>query len=328
MQILALLLPALSAVEGAAAAAEDEVVLKGGGRISGAAEERDGRVIIRTEHGTVTLPRDRVESIDKTKRSTLQDYEERRAKTDFAKPEDVKDLLAFAEAHAMESVARTLREQICQLRWQAVDRSQPAELESFSSWARANGHAAAAERALKGLLELKRSKVSPKDAEALYALALWARSNGLGADALVFFQEAVKANPDHEFARRALGYQSYQGKWMTEREIKIAQGLIEHEGEWVTPAAKEALVVARTLEKERKLLEEARRKLEEERAAAREEYRRQKESLDARLAEVNGRIEELKNLPLTQPPVVVVYCTRSGCGIVGAHTHPPSPFQK
>lgn len=322
MRILALVLACTTA------AAADEVVLKGGGRISGIAEEKDERVIIRTEHGTLTLPRDRVQHIDRTKRSLLQDYEDRRAKADLTQLEDVKELTVFAESKGLDYQARGLRELACQLKWQAIDRTRPAEIESFAGWAKANGHASWAERAVKALFELKRA--AAKGADALYELGLWARAHGLAADALVAFQDAIKANPEHEFARRALGYHLHQGKWMTDREIKIAQGLLEFEGDWMTPAAKEAIIVSRTLEKERRLLEEARKRLDEERSAAREEYRKQKEALDARLAEVTSRIEELRRAPPPPPvqeTIIIVHCPVRGCTLTAPHTH-PNPFQK
>jgi hypothetical protein len=100
----------------------------------------------------------------------------------------------------------------------------------------------------------------------LYRLGLWARSSGLPADALVLFQEAIRANPDHEFARRALGYEFYAGKWRTPTELKTAMGLVEFEGDWMTRQAKEAILAARTLSRERKMLDEARRRMERERA--------------------------------------------------------------
>src|SRR5213078_109953 len=128
----------------------------------------------------------------------------------------------------------------------------------------------------------RREKIAAADADALYQLGLWAKASNLPSDALLLFQEAIKANPEHEFARRALGFQFYAGKWRTPAEVKIAMGLIEFEGDWMTPQAKEAILMARTLEKERRLLEEARRRLEEERALTRAEFERQRAELDAR----------------------------------------------
>src|SRR5205085_7765062 len=110
--------------------------------------------------------------------------------------------------------------------------------------------------------------------------------NDLGSDALVLFQQAINAHPDHEFARRALGFQFYAGKWRTPTEVKIAMGLIEFEGDWMTPQSKEAILTSRTLEKERKLLDEARRRLEEERALSRIEFERRRAELDARACQI------------------------------------------
>ena len=62
------------------AAAADEVVLKAGGKVSGVAEERGTKVLVRTEHGVLTFDRSDVERIDRTKSSPLQEYQERLAK--------------------------------------------------------------------------------------------------------------------------------------------------------------------------------------------------------------------------------------------------------
>src|SRR5207249_3625565 len=162
------------------------------------------------------------------------------------------------------------------------------------AWAKANNLPNLEQVAMHASLASRRKKVDPKDAEGLYQLGLWAKSSGLAADALVFFQQAISLKPDHEFARRALGYQFFQGKWMTGNEVKVAMGLIEFEGDWMTPQAKEGVLLARTLEKERKLLEEARKKLDEERAKAKVEFDAQRRDLDARAAEIAARLADLE----------------------------------
>ncbi len=313
----------------AAAASADEVTLKGGGRISGVVEEKGDQVVVRTEHGTMSVPRARVERIDRTKSSVLQEYEEILGKCNLSKAEDVEALLKWAEARRMAEPVREMRERLCRLRLDALDRTDPGKLEDFSHWARAAGCGAVAEIALRAAFALRREKADPKDAGNLYDLGLWAKANGLAADAFVLFQAAVVAAPDHEHARRALGYVRYQGAWMTEREVRIVMGLVEFEGEWVTPAVKEAVLTARTLEKERKLLEEVRRRLEEERALARAEFDRQKAVLDARradLAREAAELERLRSMPacgfggcaLIGPHV---HCSRAGCAILTAHIH-------
>jgi hypothetical protein len=307
----------------------DEVTLRGGGKFSGIVEERGDKVVVRMEHGTVTFDRDRVEKIDRSKTSVLQEYDDRLRATNLSKADDVEALLLFAEQHRLAEPAKELRERVGRLRWEAVNPTDSSQLEAYAFWARARGLASLEQVALQSSLAVRRKKIEPKDAEGLYQLGLWARSSGLSADAIVLFQQAIAASPDHEFVRRALGYQSFQGKWMTPTEVKVAMGMIEFEGDWMTPQAKEAILLARTLEKERKLLEEARRKLEDDRTRARAEYESQKAALDQRLAEIAQKTAELdrRRLEVSPLPVVQTACAAGvpGCAILSVHVHCSRP---
>jgi hypothetical protein len=276
-------------------AAADEVHLKGGGKVSGVVEEQGDKVLVRMEHGSLTFSRDQVEQIDRAKTSPLQEYQQRYQATDLSRVDQVEALLKWADQRKMANAVKELRERLGRLRWDGLDQSNASQIEIYAAWAQANGLAEIAKVALKRVLALRREKIAAgaADAEALYQLGLWAKSNNLPAEALILFQEAINVNPDHEFARRALGFQFYAGKWRTPTEVKIAMGLIEFEGDWMTPQAKEAIITSRTLEKERKLLEEARRKLEEERALSRIEFERRKAELEARTREINQRLMDL-----------------------------------
>jgi len=90
----------------------------------------------------------------------------------------------------------------------------------------------------------------------------------------LIYQTVLKTDPDHEGARKALGYERYKGKWMTSKEIREAKemaiqkererhrqkelsrrkaereryeaeqrakGLVEFEGKWMTPDKKMAI---------------------------------------------------------------------------------------
>jgi hypothetical protein len=163
----------------------DEVVLKGGGKISGVVEEKDGRVHVRTEHGTIVLPLDRIASVDRAKSSGLQEYEERVAKSDLSKISEVEDLLRWAEQRKMTIPATELQERLFRLKWEAVDRKDSAALETFAAWARSTGKTTAAEEALHLALDIRKAKVGPKDADGFHQLGLWARANGLEVEALI-----------------------------------------------------------------------------------------------------------------------------------------------
>jgi hypothetical protein len=316
--------------------AADEVTLKSGGKFAGVVEERGDKVVVRTEHGTMTFDRSQVAGIDRSKGSTLQEYQERAGKTDLSKAGEVEALLAWAQARRMSEPVKELRERLCRLKFDALDLSDDGALARFVAWARTNGCGEAADVALRGGLGIRRAKLEGKDAEGRYRLGLWAKTNGLAADAVVLFHEAISADADHEHARRALGYQKHQGQWVTERELKTLLGLIEFEGDWMTPATKEAIVTSRTLEKERKLLEDERRRLEEQRVLARQEHAGRLAELDARAAalarqaaEIERRAREVAawsvhapcGMPDCRTLVPHVHCLASGCRRGDPHRH-------
>lgn len=91
------------------------------------------------------------------------------------------------------------------------------------------------------------------DAGGLFDLYLWAKGRGLATDAKKALREVVKVDPDHENARKLLGYVRFQDRWVTESEQKKlgaeaerkemeAKGLVLHKGKWVTKDEKDAMV--------------------------------------------------------------------------------------
>lgn len=295
------------------AATADEVVLKSGGKFSGIVEEKGDKVLVRTEHGVLTFERSQVDRIDRAKASVLQEYQERLSKIDLTKLEDVQGLLAWAETRRMAEAVRDLRDRICRLKWDKMNHADPGQATAFAAWARANGCKEQADLALRASIGLQRATLDKKDADGHYKLGLWAKSNGLPAEALVQFQQAIVADAEHEHARREMGFQKVDGIWRTEREVKIAKGLIEFEGDWMTPAAKEGILLSRTLEKERRRLEEERKKqdvvlaqIQKERADLQERalaLARERADLERRRAELISHV-----CPEVPPQVVVIRC--------------------
>ncbi len=95
-------------------------------------------------------------------------------------------------------------------------------------------------------------RAKARTAEDHHALALFCRSKGLSRQAREEFKEAVRLDPGHEGANRALGRVLFEGKWVSpaerdalaarrEEEAFRAKGLVPHEGRWVTPEEKEAI---------------------------------------------------------------------------------------
>lgn len=63
-------------------------------------------------------------------------------------------------------------------------------------------------------------EVDRSDLVALEDLAAWCRENGLSREARKVYREILKIEPDHEEARRVLGYVRVDGEWKTKRELQ------------------------------------------------------------------------------------------------------------
>jgi len=71
----------------------------------------------------------------------------------------------------------------------------------------------------------KASGPAPGDAEGRYQLALWCAEHGLSEEAETEARAAIAADPDHEGARKLLGYVRFEGRWVdrAERDEALAR---------------------------------------------------------------------------------------------------------
>lgn len=69
-------------------------------------------------------------------------------------------------------------------------------------------------------------------AEAHYELGLWAREKGLAKQAESEFEKAVDLEPDHAGARRALGYEKHEGKWLRFDDLMLQKGFVKVGNGW------------------------------------------------------------------------------------------------
>ncbi len=108
---------------------------------------------------------------------------------------------------------------------------------------------------------LKKSKdLKDDDVEGRLKLAKWCTDRGLPERAKDEYRKIIAAEPDHEDARTALGYQRHMGQWLTEEEINVAKGLVKHKGKWVTPEERDLDVALEQLkETEKKYYAEVKR---------------------------------------------------------------------
>jgi tetratricopeptide (TPR) repeat protein len=78
----------------------------------------------------------------------------------------------------------------------------------------------------------KLAQLKPDDADGYYQLGLWCLKNKLNDQAKMQFNKVVELNPNHEGARKNLGYVKYEGKWMSSEELQ-AKGLAFYKGKWM-----------------------------------------------------------------------------------------------
>lgn len=71
--------------------------------------------------------------------------------------------------------------------------------------------------------------------EGQWELAEWCREHKLSAPREKHLQRVLALNPDHEPARRALGYSRVNGEWMTQKEAMVKQGYRYYKGRYRLP---------------------------------------------------------------------------------------------
>lgn len=85
----------------------------------------------------------------------------------------------------------------------------------------------------------------PKTARDHFELARWAEDKGISKVVKKHFQRAVELDPEHEFARRALGYSIHKGRWMTSEEIHRDLGDVQFEGRWISKEERDVILAER-----------------------------------------------------------------------------------
>lgn len=130
---------------------------------------------------------------------------------------------------------------------------------------------AASARAQKEKEYQKRAKAVEDTPDGQWKLAEWCREQGLSAHREEHMRRVIELDPDHQLARRALGYRKYQGEWATQEEIQTSRGYVRYKGKWELPQrVKELEQKQKALASERQWMQtikKLRAGLEDERAA-------------------------------------------------------------
>ena len=95
-----------------------------------------------------------------------------------------------------------------------------------------------------GLLRKDAAALAPGDVEGWFRLALRADASGAPGASRTAYQAILAMDPDHPAARRALGFERLDGRWMPVEEARRARGLVLYAGTWMLPIEAEALARA------------------------------------------------------------------------------------
>jgi hypothetical protein len=153
---------------------------------------------------------------------------------------------------------------------------------------------------------LRRASIPDFSAAGWIELAQWCEANGLDAKTREAYQEAIRLDPNHEVARRALGYVQSEGRWVTEEEFQASRGNVLFRNRWMPreemvaileaeKAARDARALADRLELERREAEAAERRARDAARAAADAARREAE------AEARRREEALRRNAVETP---------------------------
>ena len=75
----------------------------------------------------------------------------------------------------------------------------------------------------------------PPTVEGHWEMARWCGDAELSEQRTFHLEEVVRLDPDHEEARRLLGYTNYDGQWLKPDEWKRKQGYVFFQGQWRLP---------------------------------------------------------------------------------------------
>jgi hypothetical protein len=139
--------------------------------------------------------------------------------------------------------------------------------------------------------EERAGRIPAGDVDGWVALGEWASARGLGSQSREAYNRALSASPGDPRANAALGNVQVGGRWVSEEEGYRAQGFVEFDGEWMTPAERDAI------QRERAADDQRDRQRREAEMRAREAEARAEEA-EARAAEAEAEAEEAGGIPL------------------------------
>lgn len=88
----------------------------------------------------------------------------------------------------------------------------------------------------------------PDTVDGHWRLSEWCRQNLLLPSREVHLKRILELEPEHEQARRGLGYVRDNGKWTTQEETMTSRGYVKYKGKWMLPQEVELLEADRKAE--------------------------------------------------------------------------------
>lgn len=98
----------------------------------------------------------------------------------------------------------------------------------------------------------RRAAAAPDTADGQWQLAEWCRQQSLVDQRKVHLRRIVELDPDHQQARRILGFQFLDGQWITKEDFRRGEGYELYKGKWRTPQEIEILEAQARVEQAQK----------------------------------------------------------------------------
>jgi hypothetical protein len=92
------------------------------------------------------------------------------------------------------------------------------------------------------LKEFDQKVRAAEGAQGHYEVAMWARDKGLTTRSNEVLKKVLAIDPEHEGARKALGFEKVDGKWLEGDELMVARGFVKYNGRWLKRETAERLL--------------------------------------------------------------------------------------
>ncbi|MBN8526745.1 MAG: hypothetical protein J0M02_15535 [Planctomycetes bacterium] len=89
------------------------------------------------------------------------------------------------------------------------------------------------------------AKIPEDQVDRRVDLARWARGKGLSTDADRILEAVIALKPEHQAARKALGYEKVGGEWLRGEPLWVAKKWVRYLGRYMSPAEKKRIISRR-----------------------------------------------------------------------------------